>query len=362
MGHRGRNWSTHCEVRYTNVRVPVANLLGDEGAGFRIAQKRLGPGRIHHVMRWLGQMQRAFELMCTYSLERETFGEPLAQKQTVQNWIADSYAEIQACRLTTLDAAHKIDAGDEARVEVSAIKFYAARVLQDVIDRAIQVHGARGLTDETPLAHDGDDGPRRPDLRRPGRGSPPGGRAADPEGVCFRRRVALLLGMDFLQGKLIVSSPSLIDPNFRKTVVLIAHHDEEGALGLVLSRPSDVAAAEAVPVLDGLPGAEDPVFVGGPVQPEAFMVLAEFEDVDEAAAPIIDGARVHARRRRAGRARDQAAPPLRRLLGLGQRPARGRARGGLVDRRRRRSRGCVRRRSGRALARPCCSARAARSR
>jgi len=95
--------------------------------------------------------------------------------------------------------------------------------------------------------------------------------------------------VDFLQGKLIVSSPSLIDPNFRKTVVLIAHHDEEGALGLVLSRPSDVAAADAVPVLDGLPGAEDPVFVGGPVQPEAFMVLAEFEDVDEAAAPIIDG-------------------------------------------------------------------------
>jgi len=95
--------------------------------------------------------------------------------------------------------------------------------------------------------------------------------------------------VDFLQGKLIVSSPSLIDPNFRKTVVLIAHHDEEGALGLVLSRPSDVAAAEAVPVLDGLPGAEDPVFVGGPVQPDAFMVLAEFEDVDDAAAPIIDG-------------------------------------------------------------------------
>src|SRR3954452_23305653 len=152
MGHRGRNWSTHCEVRYTNVRVPVANLLGGEGAGFRIAQKRLGPGRIHHVMRWLGQMKRAFELMCAYSLEREAFGEPLAQKQTVQNWIADSYAEIQACRLTTLDAAHKIDAGDEARVEISAIKFYAARVLQDVIDRAIQVHGARGLTDETPLA------------------------------------------------------------------------------------------------------------------------------------------------------------------------------------------------------------------
>ncbi len=153
MGHAGRGWTTHCEVRYTGVRVPVANTLGGEGAGFMIAQKRLGPGRIHHVMRWLGQMQRAFELMCSYSLERETFGEPLARKQTVQNWIADSYAEIQACRLMTLDAAHKIDSGDDARVEISAIKFFAAKVLQDVIDRAIQVHGARGLTDETPLAH-----------------------------------------------------------------------------------------------------------------------------------------------------------------------------------------------------------------
>jgi acyl-CoA dehydrogenase len=153
MGHTGKGWTTHCEVRYTNVRVPASNLLGGEGAGFLIAQKRLGPGRIHHVMRWLGQMQRAFELMCSYSLERETFGEPLARKQTVQNWVADSYAEIQACRLMTLDAAHKIDAGGEARVEISAIKFFAAKVLHDVIDRAIQVHGARGLTDETPLAH-----------------------------------------------------------------------------------------------------------------------------------------------------------------------------------------------------------------
>ena len=151
LGHSGRGWTTHCEVRYTSVRVPVANTLGDPGSGFLIAQKRLGPGRIHHVMRWLGQMERAFELMCTYALERETFGGPLADKQTVQNWIADSYAEIQACRFMTLDAAHKIDQGDEARIEISAIKFYAARVLHDVVDRAIQVHGARGLTDETPL-------------------------------------------------------------------------------------------------------------------------------------------------------------------------------------------------------------------
>jgi acyl-CoA dehydrogenase len=152
MGHRGRGWSTHCEVRYRGVRVPTENTLGEPGDGFRIAQKRLGPGRIHHVMRWLGQMQRAFELMCTRSLEREAFGSRLADKQTIQNWIADSAAEIQACRLMTLDAAHKIDLGDEARVEVSLIKFYAARALNDVIDRAIQVHGALGLTEETPLA------------------------------------------------------------------------------------------------------------------------------------------------------------------------------------------------------------------
>jgi len=95
--------------------------------------------------------------------------------------------------------------------------------------------------------------------------------------------------MESLQGKLLVSSPSLIDPNFRKTVVLIAHHDEEGAMGLVLSRPSDIPAVEAVPSLDLLPGAQDPVFVGGPVQPEAFMVLAEFDDVGQAAAPIMGG-------------------------------------------------------------------------
>jgi alkylation response protein AidB-like acyl-CoA dehydrogenase len=150
-GHHGRGWTTHCDVTYTDVRVPAANLLGERGDGFRIAQKRLGPGRIHHVMRWLGQMQRAFELLCTYSLHREAFGGPLAEKQTIQNWIADSAAEIQACRLMTLDAAHKIDQGSEARVEISLIKFYAARVLNEVIDRAVQAHGGLGLTDRTPL-------------------------------------------------------------------------------------------------------------------------------------------------------------------------------------------------------------------
>jgi len=152
MGHAGRGWNTHCEVRFTGVRVPIANTLGGEGEAFRLAQKRLGPGRIHHVMRWLGQMQRAFELMCRYANGREAFGGPLAEKGTVQNWVADSAAEIQACRLLTMDAARKIDEGSEARVEVALLKVYAANVLVEVIDRAIQVHGARGLTDETPLA------------------------------------------------------------------------------------------------------------------------------------------------------------------------------------------------------------------
>jgi alkylation response protein AidB-like acyl-CoA dehydrogenase len=153
LGHRGRGWTTHCEVRYRDVRVPAENLLGERGRGFLIAQKRLGPGRIHHVMRWLGQMQRAFELMCKRALEREVFGGALADKQTVQNWIADSAAEIQACRLLTLDAAHKIDTGGDVRVEISLIKFYAADILSKVIDRAVQVHGALGITDRSPLSH-----------------------------------------------------------------------------------------------------------------------------------------------------------------------------------------------------------------
>jgi alkylation response protein AidB-like acyl-CoA dehydrogenase len=102
-------------------------------------------------MRWLGQMQRAFELMCRYSLKRVAFGSTLAEKQTVQNWIADSVAEIQAARLLTLHAAHKIDQGSEARVEISLIKFFGAKILHDVIDRAIQVHGALGVSGDTPL-------------------------------------------------------------------------------------------------------------------------------------------------------------------------------------------------------------------
>jgi acyl-CoA dehydrogenase len=147
----GETEGAHCEILYEDVRVPVTNTLGEPGDGFRIAQRRLGPGRIHHCMRWLGQMQRAFEIMCNYALKREVGGAPLADKQTIQNWVADSAADIQACRLLTMHAAYKIDQGDEARVEISLIKFYGARALHDVIDRAIQVHGARGVSGDTPL-------------------------------------------------------------------------------------------------------------------------------------------------------------------------------------------------------------------
>lgn len=141
----------HCEVGLENCRVPVGNLLGERGQGFKLAQARLGPGRIQHCMRWLGAAQRSFEMMCEYALRRKSFGEPLAKKQTVQNWIADSAAEIKAARLMTLEAAWKMDREDDARVEISLIKFFAARVLHDVIDRAIQVHGALGYSKDTPL-------------------------------------------------------------------------------------------------------------------------------------------------------------------------------------------------------------------
>ena len=141
----------HCEIRFEDGRVPVTNLLGELGEGFKLAQARLGPGRIQHCMRWIGAAQRSFEMMCSYSLKRQSFGEPLAKKQTVQNWIADSAAEINAARLMTLNAAWKLDRGEDARVEISLIKFFGARVLHDVIDRAIQVHGALGYSKDTPL-------------------------------------------------------------------------------------------------------------------------------------------------------------------------------------------------------------------
>jgi alkylation response protein AidB-like acyl-CoA dehydrogenase len=141
----------HCEVAYDQVRVPRNNLLGPRGGGFLIAQQRLGPGRIFHCMRWLGQAQRAFDLMCERANSRVAFGSPLADKQQVQQMIFETAAEIQACRLLTLDAAHKIDSGDPARVEIGIIKVVGAQMLHNAIDRAIQVFGAKGVSADTPL-------------------------------------------------------------------------------------------------------------------------------------------------------------------------------------------------------------------
>jgi alkylation response protein AidB-like acyl-CoA dehydrogenase len=148
MGHTGGH---HCEVRYHDVRVPAENLLGERGRGFVIAQRRLGPGRIFHCMRWLGQAERAFELMCDRANTRFAHGSLLAEKGEIQRYVAESAAEIQAARLMTLDAARAMDAGDEARVQIALIKFWGARMLHNVIDRAIQVHGALGVTADTPL-------------------------------------------------------------------------------------------------------------------------------------------------------------------------------------------------------------------
>jgi len=141
----------HYEVEYDNVRVPRANLLGEQGKGFLIAQERLGPGRIFHCMRWLGQAQRAFDLMCDRANSRVAFGSPLAEKQQIQVMVFETAAEIQACRLLTLNAAEKMDRGEAARVEIGLIKVVGAAMLHNAIDRAIQVYGAKGVTDDTPL-------------------------------------------------------------------------------------------------------------------------------------------------------------------------------------------------------------------
>jgi alkylation response protein AidB-like acyl-CoA dehydrogenase len=155
MGHPGDSWMSHAEVRYVNCRVPQANRLGAEGAGFVIAQERLGPGRIHHCMRWIGICERAFELLCQRAKTRKLAPDKrLGEKQIVQVWIAESRAEINAARLMVLEAAWKIDNQGQqaAREEISLIKFYVAGVLDKVLDRAIQAHGALGMTDDTPLA------------------------------------------------------------------------------------------------------------------------------------------------------------------------------------------------------------------
>ncbi len=156
MGEAGSDHNSHAEVLFDNVRVPQQNLLGVEGAGFQLAQERLGPGRIHHCMRWIGICERALDLMCRHAVRRKLSSRSvLSDQQTIQNWIAESRAEINAARLLVLQAAWKIDkeGAYAARVEISTIKFFVANVLQQVVDRAIQAHGALGMTDDTPLSY-----------------------------------------------------------------------------------------------------------------------------------------------------------------------------------------------------------------
>ncbi|HEY3021686.1 MAG TPA: acyl-CoA dehydrogenase family protein, partial [Solirubrobacteraceae bacterium] len=143
----------HAEIVYEGVRVPGDALLGAEGAGFLIAQQRLYPGRIHHCMRWLGVARRAFDMLCERATYRYAQGSVLGDKQTVQNWIADSAAEMQAARLMTLHAAWVMDTEGvaAARQDISLIKFYGARVLGDVVDRALQAHGSLGYSTDLPL-------------------------------------------------------------------------------------------------------------------------------------------------------------------------------------------------------------------
>jgi acyl-CoA dehydrogenase len=143
----------HSEILYEGVRVPKDALLGARGAGFLIAQQRLGPGRIHHCMRWLGVSRRAFDMLCERALTRYSHGSLLSEKQTVQNWIADSAAQMQAARLMTLQAAWKMDreGASSARQEIALIKFFGAGVMHDVVDRALQVHGSLGYSTDLPL-------------------------------------------------------------------------------------------------------------------------------------------------------------------------------------------------------------------
>ncbi len=147
-GHRGGH---HGEIIFDHVRVPLENALGREGSGHRAAQDRLGAGRVFHCMNCVGQMWRAFDMMVQRSMEREVHGGKLETKQFIQGFIADSYIDIQAARLMTIHCAEVMDAGGDARTEISAIKVFVPAAMHRVVDRAIQVYGALGVSSETPL-------------------------------------------------------------------------------------------------------------------------------------------------------------------------------------------------------------------
>ena len=144
----------HAEILFEDARVPASNLIANDGDGFLIAQARLGPGRIHHCMRALGAAERALELMCQRAASRVTFGQPVASRSNIQDWIAESRIEIEMARLLTLKTAWLMDTvgNKHARMEISAIKVAAPNVALRVVDRAIQVHGGGGVSDDFPLA------------------------------------------------------------------------------------------------------------------------------------------------------------------------------------------------------------------
>ena len=155
MGEPNSGWFSHSEVQYTNVRVPIINRIGGQGAGFEVAQERLGPGRIHHCMRWIGICERALSLMCERASRRMIdTNTPLSSKQGIQFWIAEARAKINAARLLVLSTAQEIEekGSHGARKSISIIKFYVAQVLEETLNRAIQTHGAMGITDDTPLS------------------------------------------------------------------------------------------------------------------------------------------------------------------------------------------------------------------
>ncbi len=155
MGHAGDDWASHAELAFEGCRVPRENLLGQEGAGFALAQARLAPGRIHHAMRWIGVCRRAFDMLCDRAARRELApGDRLGSRQAVQEWIAESRAAIEAARLLVLHAAWIIDTQGSAaaREAISLVKFHVAVVMQQVVDRAIQAHGALGISDDTVLS------------------------------------------------------------------------------------------------------------------------------------------------------------------------------------------------------------------
>ncbi len=155
MGEAGEGYHSHGEILYTDCRVPKSHLIGQKGSGFRLAQERLGPGRIHHCMRWIGIAERSLELMCARAVSRSLGQERLADRDTIKHWIAESRASIDAARYFVLHVAHDIEqrGAKAARDGISAIKFHVAKVMLEVVDRAVQVHGALGLTEDTPLSY-----------------------------------------------------------------------------------------------------------------------------------------------------------------------------------------------------------------